>query len=65
MNNNAYLLFVITLIQLWWIAIWGLAYIVIGCIAGKSKMIEVFIYIIMLLITIFIINLNPQLLQRL
>jgi len=65
MNNNAYLLFILTLIQLWWIAIWGLAYIVIGYIAGKSKMIEIFIYIIMLVVTIFIINLNPQLLQRL
>ena len=33
-------LFTLTVIQFWWIAIWGIAYIFIGLVAGKSKTIE-------------------------
>jgi hypothetical protein len=41
--NTFHFLFILTVIQFWWIAIWGIAYIVIDIIAGPSKMIELFI----------------------
>lgn len=58
-------LLVLTLIQFWWIAIWGLAYIAIELIAGPSKVIESSIYILMLIFTIIVINRNPRMLDRL
>ena len=58
-------LLVLTLIQFWWIAIWGLAYIAIELIAGPSKAIECSIYVMMLIFTIIVINRNPRMLDRL
>ena len=58
-------LFTLTVIQFWWIAIWGIAYIFIGLIAGKSKIIEMALYLGMLVITVAIIHKNPTLLQHL
>jgi hypothetical protein len=58
-------LFTLTVIQFWWIAIWGIAYIFIGLIAGKSKIIEMTLYLGMLVITAAIIHKNPTLLQHL
>ena len=59
------ILFFITLIQFWWIAIWGLAYMFIDAVAGKSKIKEIYIYCGMLLLTAAIIHSNPQMLERL
>ena len=58
-------LLVLTLIQFWWIAIWGLAYIAIELIAGPSKAIESSIYILMLIFTVIVIHKNPRMLDRL
>lgn len=58
-------LFVLTVIQFWWIAIWGLAYILIEIVAGPSKTIECLIYVLMLAITMLVIHLNPMMLDRL
>jgi hypothetical protein len=58
-------LLVLTLIQFWWIAIWGLAYIVIDTIAGNSKTTELSIYLGMLVVTYVIIHMNPDMLQKL
>jgi len=58
-------LFLLTLIQFWWIAIWGLAYILIDAVAGTSKTKEVFIYFCMLFFTIIIFKFNPQMIERL
>jgi thiol:disulfide interchange protein len=55
----------ITLIQFWWIAIWGLAYIVIEHIAGKSKNIEIGIYIALIVGVILFIQLDPTLIEKL
>ncbi len=54
----------ITIIQFWWIAIWGLAYIAIGAIAGKSKEIEILIYVTMLLGVLFFVQLNPTVIEK-
>jgi len=59
------ILFLITLIQFWWIAIWGLAYMFIDAVAGTSKIKEIYIYVTMLFLTAFIIHSNPQMLARL
>lgn len=58
-------LVVLTLIQFWWIAIWGLAYIAIDAIAGTSKITEICIYLLMLFFTIVVIHRNPTMLDRL
>ena len=63
--DTFHFLFILTLIQFWWIAIWGIAYIVIDVIAGPSKIIELFIYFLMLLSTIYIIHTNPKILDKL
>jgi hypothetical protein len=65
MFNTMNALFILTLIQFWWIAIWGLAYIVIDTYAGPSRKKEIFIYIGMLLFTLTIFHLNPRMLERL
>ena len=59
------ILFILTIIQFWWIAIWGIAYIVIDAVAGSSKIHEISIYIFMLLFTIAVLHTNPTLLERL
>lgn len=63
--DTMHFLFVLTLIQFWWIAIWGIAYIVIDAIAGPSKTTELSIYFGMLLFTMIVIHLNPDMVERL
>ena len=58
-------LFILTVIQFWWIAIWGIAYIVIDLIAGPSRIIEMVIYLFMLLLTMAVIHTNPHVLEKL
>jgi hypothetical protein len=58
-------LIALTLLQFWWIAVWGLAYMAIEGIAGKSKNIEFYIYIGLLIITFTIIHADPTLIERL
>ena len=58
-------LFILTIIQFWWIAIWGLAYIIINLVAGKSKTIECLIYVFMLVFTVVVIHYNPKMLEKL
>ena len=63
--DTFHFLFILTVIQFWWIAIWGIAYIAIDLIAGPSKMIELFIYFLMLLSTIYVVHMNPKVLDKL
>jgi hypothetical protein len=65
MLKTANVLFLLTLIQFWWIAIWGLAYILIDAVAGSSKTKEIGIYIGMLLFTMGVFHFNPDMVQRL
>ncbi len=65
MLKTANVLFLLTLIQFWWIAIWGLAYIFIDAVAGTSKTKEIGIYIGMLLFTMGVFHFNPDMVQRL
>lgn len=54
----------ITLVQLWWIAIWGIAYIVIEYLSNKSKFKELFIYFILLIVIVCILVCNPRLINH-
>jgi hypothetical protein len=55
----------ITVFQLWWIAVWGIAYLGVEFLAKGSKKIELIIYVLLLL-TIFFILLNyPKLMIHL
>jgi hypothetical protein len=63
--KTANFLFTLTIIQFWWIAIWGIAYIFISFIAGKSKIIEVALYLGMMIVTAVVIHNNPKLLNHL
>ena len=51
------------MIQFWWIAVWGLAYILIENIAGSSKHIEVMIYFIMMISTAVVLRANPEIVE--
>jgi len=63
--RTLHFLFVLTMIQFWWIAIWGIAYIIIDSVAGTSKIRELWIYAGMLLFTVILIHLNPDMLDKL
>jgi hypothetical protein len=65
MPNTANILFLLTLIQFWWIAIWGLAYIAIDAIAGPSKIKEIGIYFGMIFFTMLIFHFNPHMVDKL
>jgi hypothetical protein len=65
MLKTVNVLFLLTLVQFWWIAIWGLAYIFIDSVAGTSKLREIGIYIGMIIFTYSIFHFNPQLVERL
>lgn len=56
---------ILTLIQFWWIAIWGLAYIGIDWVAGDSKVHQALIYLGFLLVVIFVLQVRPRLVEKL
>ena len=56
---------VLTLIQFWWIAIWGLAYIGIDWVAGGSKFKQILIYVGFLLAVVLIFQFQPRLIEKL
>ena len=63
--SNLQLLSYITLLQIWWIAVWGIAYIIIEYLSNKSKFKELMIYIVLLLSTLIFILTNPKLMSHL
>jgi hypothetical protein len=58
-------LFVITLIQFWWIAIWGLGYIGISYLTKGSQQKELFLYFGILLAVLLVFQFEPTLLEKL
>ena len=46
MDTKLYVfLFAVTLVQIWWIAVWGITDIIIRILAGKHRHIEFLIYV--------------------
>jgi len=62
--TNIEIIWYITLIQLWWVAVWGIAYIVIEYIASKSKKKELFIYVVLLMFVFTMIVTQPNILNH-
>jgi hypothetical protein len=58
-------LVVITLIQFWWIAVWGLGYIGIEYVTKGSKQKELFLYFGILLAVLLVFQFEPTLLEKL
>jgi hypothetical protein len=54
----------ITFLNLWWIALWGIVLITVEYLSGKSKTIELFIYISMMIVIIIILSRNPHLIPH-
>ena len=54
----------ITFLNLWWIALWGIVLITVEYLSGKSKTIELFIYISMMIVIIVVLSRNPQLIPH-
>jgi hypothetical protein len=57
--------FFITLIQFWWIAIWGLGYIGISAVTKGSKQKEILLYVAILLGVFLVFQMDPSLLEKL
>lgn len=55
------LLGIATILQIWWIAIWGFAYMFLEAVAGKNKLIEAIIYITMMLLVVVVVAKEPEL----
>ncbi len=55
----------LTIIQFWWIAVWGIAYLFIAWYAGKSKQKELWVYLTLLFVTLFVVQMDPSLLHKL
>jgi len=52
-------------VQMWWIAIWGLSYITIEYFVGKNKLMEFGVYIGLTALVTLILQLNPQIIESL
>jgi len=59
-NTNIEIIGYITLVQLWWIAIWGIAFILIEYLSNKSKVKELSIYILLLFFVFITIVFQPN-----
>ena len=54
----------ITFLNLWWIALWGISLILIEYISGKSKIMELFIYVAMMIVILVVLSRNPHLIPH-
>lgn len=63
-NINLEIIGYITLVQLWWIAIWGIAYIAIDYLSNKSKVREFYIYAVLLSFVFIVIAIQPSVLNH-
>jgi hypothetical protein len=56
---------IITILQLWWVAVWGVCYMGIEYMTKNKLLTEFWIYMCMLLIIYFILYMNPTLIPHL
>lgn len=56
---------ILTLVQFWWIAIWGLAYIFIDFVAGDSKKKQILMYLGFMLAVVLVFQFEPRLIEKL
>ena len=58
-------LFTVIIVQIWWIAIWGLSYITIEYFVGKNKLMEFGVYISLIILVFIVLQLNPHIIEDL
>lgn len=58
-------LFTLIIVQIWWIAIWGLSYITIEYFVGKNKLMEFGVYMGLIILVFIILQLNPHIIEDL
>jgi hypothetical protein len=56
--------FVITFMNIWWVAIWGISYLAIEMVAKKNKAVELLIYIALMIIVISTLIVYPELIPH-
>ena len=54
----------ITFLNLWWISLWGLSYLLIEYVTKGSKLTEAVIYLFMMMSVIVILSFNPDLIPH-
>lgn len=60
-NTKLYVfLFAVTLVQIWWIAVWGITDILVRILAGKHRHVEFLIYVFFIVLVITFLQSNPQ-----
>ena len=59
------LLAYVSLIQLWWVAIWGISFIVVEYLANRFNQHQIVIYMMILLIVFITIIMRPNLIEHL
>lgn len=58
---DGYLFMIITFLNLWWISMWGITLIAVEYLSGKSKIIELTIYISMMIVILLFLGYHPHL----
>jgi hypothetical protein len=56
---------IVTILQLWWVAVWGVCYMGIDYITRHKVITEFWVYMCMLIIIYFVLYMNPELLSHL
>jgi hypothetical protein len=51
----------ITIFQLWWVSVWGIAYLGVEFLAKGSKIMELIIYFLLLIIIFVVLKNHPNL----
>ena len=59
-NEKIQSFFMITVLDLWWVAIWGIAYIAIDYMSGRNKKLEFLIYLFLMLFILVVLVYNPN-----
>ena len=61
MDSKLYIfLLAVTLLQIWWIAVWGITDIGIRFLAGKHKFIEILIYLLFMITVATFLHAHPD-----
>ena len=58
-------IFTLLVVQMWWIAIWGLSYITIEYFVGKNKLMEFGVYLALMVAVLLVLQLNPKIIEDL
>ena len=58
-------IFTLLVVQMWWIAIWGLSYIAIEYFVGKNKLMEFGVYLALMVAVLLFLQLNPKIIEDL